>query len=177
MKKLLVIICIFISSFGLAHAQAPSIGSLVKAFQQITPSNPRPLVDMLDAAGYVYRFSTIEPDYGYGATAIYVYSKNCKVMHEEYSNGLEYSPDIESPNASIIVLRAQGDNVKYMDVQIYSNSGFKTWVAQLKSLGYGSTSEGGTGNRGRDWQYVATGKPSIGIWNDFSNTYVLTIRK
>lgn len=177
MKKLLFLLCLIISGFSMANAQAPSITSLIKAIQQTTATNAKPVADMLEANGYTYRFRIDEPDYGYGKSTILVYSKNCKVVHEEYSNGLEYTPAPESANASIIVLRAIGNNIKYIDVQVYSNAAFKTWVSQLKALGYQTTSDGGSGNRGRDWQYVSRGKPSIGIWNDYSTSYVLTISK
>lgn len=176
MKKLLFLLCLIISGFSMANAQAPSITSLIKAIQQTTATNAKPVADMLEANGYTYRFRIDDLTTGTEINNL-VYSKNCKVVHEEYSNGLEYTPVPESANASIIVLRAIGNNIKYIDVQVYSNAAFKTWVSQLKALGYQTTSDGGSGNRGRDWQYVSRGKPSIGIWNDYSTTYVLTISK
>lgn len=177
MKKLLFLLCLIISGFSMANAQAPSISTLIKAIQQATETNAKPVADMLDAAGYSYRFKIHEPDYGYGKSSIYVYSKNCKVVHEEHSNGLEYTPVPESANASIIILRMIGNNIEDIQVQVYSNAAFKTWISQLKTLGYQDTSDGGTGNYGRDWVYVSKGKPNISIWNDYSTTYVLTISK
>ncbi|MCH5217611.1 MAG: hypothetical protein J1F07_03520 [Muribaculaceae bacterium] len=177
MKKLLFLLFLIVSGFSMANAQAPSISSLIKAIQQTTATNAKPVADMLETNGYTYRFRLDEPDYGYGKSTIFVYSKNCKVVHEEYSNGIEYTPVPEAANASIIVLRSIGSNIKYIDVQVYSNAAFKTWVSQLKALGYQTTSDGGSGNHGRDWQYVSRGKPNIGIWNDYSTTYVLTISK
>lgn len=177
MKRLLFLLCLIISGLNVANAQAPSISSLIKAFQQSSVANGKSVAAMLEANGYSYRFKLSEPDYGYGKSEIFVYSKNCKVVHEEYVNGLEYTPVPEVANASIIVVKANGNGIRSIDVQVYTNSAFKTWVSQLKSLGYRTTSGGGSGNQGRDWEYVSRGKPRIGVWNDYANTYVLTISK
>ena len=64
MKKLLFLLCLIISGFSMANAQAPSISSLIKAIQQASETNVKPVADMLDAAGYSYRFNIDEPDYG-----------------------------------------------------------------------------------------------------------------
>lgn len=176
MKRIAGIICCIIAICGTAFGQAPSANALVKAWQNCTSSNPKPVTDLLDATGYEYRFSTTEPDYlGYGTYSTYVYSKNCKVVHEEYSNGLEYSPSKEAANASIVIIRAQGNEIKGIEVQIYSKAGFTTWASQLKAMGYKLSPDSGRGNRGQSWEYGALGKPAVSIWNDYDTTYVLSI--
>ena len=170
MKKFFLICFIIVAAAEIASAQAPSISTIVNAIQKVTNANPQPVLDMLGAAGYEYRFSTEE-----SGIKKYVYSKNCKVLHEEYRNGLEYLPANGSSSSSIVIISAQGIRLKRINIQIYSDAGFKTWVSQLRALGYKSTPNGGMGNQGRDWEYAAPGKPTISIWNDFSNTYVLTI--
>lgn len=172
MKKILLTILLVSAVIGCANAQAPSISALTTAFKRVTNSNPKPVADMLDAAGYTYRFCK---DYG-GATE-YVYSKNCKVIHEEHSNGIEYVPSRATASASIVTITAQGNNMTYMSVQIYTKAGFRTWVSQLKALGYRTTADSGAGNRGQAWEYVAAGKPKVVIWNDYSNTYVLSMSR
>lgn len=51
MKKLLFLLCLIISGFSMANAQAPSITSLIKAIQQTTATNAKPVADMLEANG------------------------------------------------------------------------------------------------------------------------------
>lgn len=169
--------CLMITGINWAAAQAPSIGEIVKAFQQSMATNMQSIDNLLDNNGYEYRFVSEKSDFYGGSYTVWVYSKNCKVIHEEYGNGLEYTPSKETPDASIIIIKVDGKGIYSIDVQIYSNAAFKTWVSQLKALGYRSTANGGAGNRGRDWEYVANGKPKISIWNDYSNTYVLSIRR
>lgn len=176
MKKLLLFFCLICGGISSSNAQAPSIGALVKAIQLTTPSNSQPIANMLDAFGYDYRFRFEQQSYYGGTDVTWVYSKNCKVIHEEYTSGLEYTPSPETADASIIVIRANSGLISSISVQVYSNAAFKTWIGQLKTLGYHSTADGGSGNRGRDWTYTAYDKPTISIWNDYTNTYVLTIR-
>lgn len=174
--KCMIAVCIMaFAAAGTAKAQAPSIGTIVRAVQSITPSNPTAIVDMLNNAGYTYRFCSEESDFYGNSSTVYVYSKNCKVIHEESLSGVEYVPSRETASSSIAVIRARGTKVMSIDVQIYTNSGFKTWTSQLKSLGYKMTPESGAGNRGQDWIYAAKGKPRVSIWNDYSNTYILSI--
>ena len=172
MKKSLIILFLFFAGISTAFAQAPSASALVKAFQQTTATNPHPIVDFLNANGYTYRFVVNETGY----EAEYLYSKNCKILHEQYSNGVEYSPSPETAKSSIVRLFAQGDRVISMNVYAYSPAAFKTWDAQLKALGYKARYDG-AGNRGKSWEYRAKGKPNISIWNDLSNTYILYISK
>lgn len=168
MKRILVSLCLIMTSIGIVCAQVPSISSIITAFS--ARSNIKPVAEMLEASGYTYRFETS----GYQSVE-YVFSKNCQVIHEEYSNGVEYVPSPETANSSIITVNTSGDRVISISVNAYSSAIFRKWVSQLKTLGYRSTSDSGSGNRGRSWEYVSRGKPKISIWNDYSNTYVLYI--
>lgn len=178
MRKFIFICCLVVVAYGVVHSQGLSAISLVKVLQNCTSNSPNPLIELLETCGYEYRFTTAQHDYlSNGTLSTYVYSTNCKVVHEECSNGLEYMPSEDAANASIIIIRAQGDNILGADVQIYSKAGFSIWISQLKTMGYKLLSDSGTGNRGQSWEFSALGKPAVSIWNDYSNTYVLTITK
>ncbi|MDE7136267.1 MAG: hypothetical protein K2N91_06515 [Muribaculaceae bacterium] len=168
MKRLLMSLCLIVSGICVAYPQSPSIASILNALT--ASSNVESVAQMLNAAGYTYRFEVS----GYQA-ADYVFSKNCTVVHEEYSNGLNFHPNPENANSSIVVVHVTIAGVRRIEVNAYSNAEFRKWISQLKALGYKSTSDGGSGNRGRAWEYAAKGKPDVSIWNDYSNTYVLSI--
>ncbi len=172
MKKIIILGVMLLTIMGIGHAQAPAASTILKAYQKAMSSyNVQPIADMLDAAGYVYRFTEEGSDYNSSET--YVMSKNCRVIHEQYGNGIEYSPSPENAKSSICVLTVSGTSIQ-LQFHVYARAGFTTWSKQLKALGY-RESYGGKGNRGQDWTYTAPGKPEISIWNDLGNTYVFSI--
>ncbi len=170
MKRLIIYLSLVVYGIGIGFAQSPSVSSMIKAF--VPRSNAKPIAAMLDAAGYSYQFESP----GYDQYMEYILSKNCKVIHQEDWSNINYHPSPKTAHSSIVQLTVLGEFVTYMSVRVYSKAAFLNWVSQLKALGYKTTSSD-SGNRGRSWEYAAKGKPSITIWNDYSDTYALSMSK
>lgn len=83
----------------------------------------------------------------------------------------------EKPTVVDIEAKYGSDGKTYVgvDVAVFAKKDVMTWISQLKALGYKTVEGGGEGARGRDWNYARTGKPNVSIWNDYGNTYVLTV--
>lgn len=94
------------------------------------------------------------------------YSKNCKLIRSEYG----YEPTSITENSSYIEF-SKGEHVQ---LWAFSENCFKAWCKDLESLGY--KGEGpNKGNQGQDWGYEKDDEYTVCIWNDYENTYSITV--
>lgn len=171
MKRLLFIVLMISGAISI-FAQTPTVGELIHIFNVKNEERNIRSNHLLQGNGYEPKFNERDGSYNY-----IIYSRNCRVVREDSRNGMAFHPDRENADASIIVAYVpKGKKIlKALEVQVYSKAQMRRWVGELRSLGYKSTDGSGIGNQGRSWEYAAPGKPFITIWNDHSNTYILSI--
>jgi hypothetical protein len=166
MKKLLLFLALAILPC-LAFSQGiMSVGDFLKLRQSVSAQNSQ-TSEILSKNGYVKSYQKSQ-------TEFYFY-KNCRlqIAPENYQGiEIEASPMNEKATFICISTNPYGG---YISVTSYGKANFNKWVAQIKALGYRNNGNGGEGNQGRDWGYSKRGAPDLSIWNDYGNTYVLSV--
>lgn len=126
--------------------------------------------------GYIPR--QYQKEYG---TNIITWSKDCglqilKDLTGENIGELGKYPDNQNPNACILQTNwnEKTGKIEHVTLSLYSESQYRSFLTQLKSLGYKSV-EHEEGNGGQDWTYKAVGKPNISIWNDYGDEYQISL--
>lgn len=169
MIKRLLFLLLVICSLSV-KAQIPTISQLIRA----TVSNDRDQATMslLQRHNYDFKFKNQN---GYNTNFVYGY--NCMVSYEEWPDGVNVHPTPKTASASIAEACVYDQKCVTLKIYVYSKAEMKKWLAQLKALGYKTTSNSGYTNNylGRVWEYAAPGKPLIRIWNDNVDTYILYI--
>lgn len=129
------------------------------------------LVNILQKRGYVKTYKVSDDDW-------YFY-KDCRlVITDSFGaklRGIEIEAIPQDSKASFLNLIADGYGGGYASLTVYGKANAKKWFNQIKALGYRSNSSGGKGNQGQSWEYSKRGYPDLCIWNDYGDTYVLSL--
>lgn len=106
---------------------------------------------------------------------LYFY-KNCKLVVVNgglaRDNYIDAEPKNSYSSMGYISISKYGG---YISVSVYSKANAQKWFNQLKVLGYKDNGDSGEGNKGQSWEYSKIGYPDICIWNDYGNTYSLSV--
>ena len=166
MKKSVLFLAILFFPFVAYSQGIMSVGDFLKLRQSVSAQNSQ-TSEILSKNGYVKSYQKSQ-------TEFYFY-KNCRLqIAPENYKGIEIEASPMNEKASFICISTNPYG-GIISITSYGKANFNKWVAQIKALGYRNNGNGGEGNQGRDWGYSKRGAPDLSIWNDYVDTYVLSV--